>query len=78
MATQGISTKAAESNTQRPFIDREAIHAQLMFLSSAVGAMDGDGRINFNENAEFALCIFLSEIARKILPEPQDGGEVRS
>ena len=73
MATQGISTQATEGNTPSPLFDREAIHAKLMFLSSAVGLMDGEHRTGFDDNAEFALSIFLSEIAKQVWPDWDQG-----
>ncbi len=54
-----------------PFVNREAIHAKLSFLSSAVGFMDGH-RADFDENAEYALCIMLQEIANEVYPEWED------
>lgn len=77
MATQNLSAQTAESNPLT-YINHEGIHAKLMFLSSAVGAMDGERRVNFDDNAEYALALFLFEIAKEIFPKQRHDGEVRS
>ena len=48
--------------------NRETIYSKLMFLSSVIGSMDGR-RMEFSDDAEFAMCMLLSDIAKEIYPE---------